>query len=173
MVNLTIREEISHELNHLPLVLHIRNSESGQHWFRWWLVAYSVPSHLLNKLLSIESLGTNFGEIVIKIQNCSFTKTHPEISSTNGSHLVEWGWLKTNRITLGNTDLQAILQTNDATTDPFDKNFSRLAISVALIGARFHPMKWHITYSILNCMATSGSGNPRNNLNWHFWVWML
>ena len=29
--------------NHLPLVPHISVSESGQHWFGWWLVAYSVP----------------------------------------------------------------------------------------------------------------------------------
>ena len=33
---------------HLPLGLHIFMSESGQHWFRWWLVAYSSPSHYLN-----------------------------------------------------------------------------------------------------------------------------
>ena len=32
---------------HLPLVPHIGVSESGQHWFRWWLVAYSVSRHYL------------------------------------------------------------------------------------------------------------------------------
>ena len=31
-----------------PPVLHIC-SESGQHWFRQWLVAYSVPGHYLNQ----------------------------------------------------------------------------------------------------------------------------
>ena len=36
-------------LTHLPLVLHICVSESGQHWFRWWLVTYSAPSHYLNQ----------------------------------------------------------------------------------------------------------------------------
>ena len=36
-------------LTHLPLVPHICFSESGQHWFRWWLVVYSVPSHYLNQ----------------------------------------------------------------------------------------------------------------------------
>ena len=36
-------------LTHLPLVPHIYVSESGQHWFRQWLVAYSAPSQYLNK----------------------------------------------------------------------------------------------------------------------------
>ena len=36
-------------LTHLPLVPHICVIELGQHWFRWWLVAYSVPSHYLNQ----------------------------------------------------------------------------------------------------------------------------
>ena len=36
-------------LTHLPLVPHICVSESGQHWFRWWLVAYSAPSQYLNQ----------------------------------------------------------------------------------------------------------------------------
>ena len=35
-------------LTHLPLVPHICVSESDQHWFRKWLVAYSAPSHYLN-----------------------------------------------------------------------------------------------------------------------------
>ena len=34
-------------LTHLSLVLHICVSESGQHWFRQWFVAYSVPYHYL------------------------------------------------------------------------------------------------------------------------------
>ena len=34
---------------HLPLVPHICVSESGQHWFRKWLIAYSAPSHFLNQ----------------------------------------------------------------------------------------------------------------------------
>ena len=37
------------ELTHLPLVLHICVSELGHHWFRYWPVAYSVPSHYLNQ----------------------------------------------------------------------------------------------------------------------------
>ena len=36
-------------LTHLPLVAHICVSESGQHWFRYWLVACSAPSHYLNQ----------------------------------------------------------------------------------------------------------------------------
>ena len=36
-------------LTHLPQVPHICFIESGQHWFRQWLVAYSAPSHYLNQ----------------------------------------------------------------------------------------------------------------------------
>ena len=36
-------------LTHLPLVSRIWVSESGQHWFRKWLVAYSAPRHYLNQ----------------------------------------------------------------------------------------------------------------------------
>ena len=36
-------------LTHLPLLPHILVSESDQHWFRWWLIAYSAPSHYLNQ----------------------------------------------------------------------------------------------------------------------------
>ena len=36
-------------LTHLPLVLHIYISESGQHWFRQWVVTYSAPSRYLNQ----------------------------------------------------------------------------------------------------------------------------
>ena len=46
-------------------------------------VAYSAPSHYLNQSWVIVSwtLGTNFNEILIKIQNFSFTKMHLKISS--------------------------------------------------------------------------------------------
>ena len=37
------------DLTHLPLVPHICVSNSGQLWFRLWLVAYSAPSHYLNQ----------------------------------------------------------------------------------------------------------------------------
>ena len=36
-------------LIHLPLVSHICFSELGQHWFRYWLVAYSALSHYPNQ----------------------------------------------------------------------------------------------------------------------------
>ena len=38
-----------YKLTHLLLVPHICVSESGQHWLRWWVVAYSAPSHYLNQ----------------------------------------------------------------------------------------------------------------------------
>ena len=34
---------------HLPLVPYICDSELGQHWFRYWLVACSAPTHYLNQ----------------------------------------------------------------------------------------------------------------------------
>ena len=37
------------DLTNLPVVTHICISESGQHWLREWLVAYSAPSHCLNQ----------------------------------------------------------------------------------------------------------------------------
>ena len=40
-------------LTHLPLKPHICISESGQHWLRKWLVAFSAPSHYLNQCLVI------------------------------------------------------------------------------------------------------------------------
>ena len=36
-------------INSSPLALHICVSESGQHWFRQWLVGNSAPSHCLNQ----------------------------------------------------------------------------------------------------------------------------
>ena len=39
--------------NSSPLVPHICVSELGQHWFRWWLVAWSAPSHFLNQCWNI------------------------------------------------------------------------------------------------------------------------
>ena len=36
-------------LTYLPLGPHICVGESGQHWFRKWLVAYSAPNHHLNQ----------------------------------------------------------------------------------------------------------------------------
>ena len=58
-------------VTHLPLVLHICVTELGQHWFRYWLVTNSAPSHYLSQcwVLSIGPFATNFSEILIKIQN--------------------------------------------------------------------------------------------------------
>ena len=40
-------------LTPFPLLPHICVSESSQHWFRLWLVAFSAPSHYLNKCWDI------------------------------------------------------------------------------------------------------------------------
>ena len=41
------------QLTHLPLVPHICVIELDQHWSRWWLVAFSAPSHYLNQYWTI------------------------------------------------------------------------------------------------------------------------
>ena len=56
-------------IHSLILVLHICISESGQHWFRQWLGAWSAPNHYLNQcwILLIGPLGINFSEMAIEI----------------------------------------------------------------------------------------------------------
>ena len=51
------------------VLLHICISESGQHWFRQWLGAWSAPNHYLNQcwILLIGPLGINFSEMAIEI----------------------------------------------------------------------------------------------------------
>ena len=46
-----VKAEISpkEKLSHLPLVPLICVSESGQHWFRYWVVVRMAPSHYLNQ----------------------------------------------------------------------------------------------------------------------------
>ena len=62
---------------------HICVRESGEHWFRRWLVAYSAPTHCLNQFWVVvnwtfrNKLHWNFN----KIQNFSFMKMHPKASS--------------------------------------------------------------------------------------------
>ena len=36
-------------ITHLPLVPHICFGKLGRHWFRYWLVAFSAPSHYLKQ----------------------------------------------------------------------------------------------------------------------------
>ena len=82
-------------LTHLLLVPHICVSESGQHWFRWRIVAYSTPSHYLNRCWVIVIIGTNFSEILINIQNFSFNKMDLKISSAKWRpFLSRVGWVK-------------------------------------------------------------------------------
>ena len=71
-------------LTHLPILPHIWVSESGQHWFRWWLVAYWSPSHHLNQCCVIinwtlrDKLQWNFSQ---NTKNAKYTKLHLKISS--------------------------------------------------------------------------------------------
>ena len=73
----------TNELHHLPLVPHICVSESGQHWFREWLVTYSAPSHYLKQCWFVVNLALrnkvqwNFNQNV----KLSFKKMHLKTSS--------------------------------------------------------------------------------------------
>ena len=70
-------------LTYHPLVLHICVSGSGQHASDNGLLPIRRQAIIRTNagLLSIEPSGTNFSEILIKIQNSSFTKRHLKISS--------------------------------------------------------------------------------------------
>ena len=67
-------------LVHLPLVSHKCASESGQHWFRLWLVAFSVPSHYLSQCWNIVNWIPR-KNILIEIDIFSFKKIHLKMSS--------------------------------------------------------------------------------------------
>ena len=41
--------EFSQFLTHLPIVPHICIRQLGEHWFRWWLVAYLAPNHYIKQ----------------------------------------------------------------------------------------------------------------------------
>ena len=75
------------DLTHLPIVPH--TCLSGQHCCREWLVTYLVPSHNNAGLLSIEPLGTNFSEILIKIQIFHSWKCIWKYRLLNSSHFVQ------------------------------------------------------------------------------------
>ena len=74
------------------LAPHICVRELGQHWFREWLVAWSAPSHYLNRWWLIVNwpLGTNFSEIRIKIHNFSFMKMNLKVSSAKWRPFCFW-----------------------------------------------------------------------------------
>ena len=60
-----------------------RRRSSYSSWFRWWLVAWSAPSHYLNQCWNIvnSNLRTNFSEISSEIHAFPFTKMHLKMSS--------------------------------------------------------------------------------------------
>ena len=68
------------QLINLPLEPHIYVSELGQHWLRYWLVAWSALSHCLNQCW-VGSLGTNLSEIRIQLVTFSFKKMRQKMSS--------------------------------------------------------------------------------------------
>ena len=87
----------TNEFTHFPLEPHICASESGQHWFRQWLVAYSAPSHYLKQCWVIvnwtlrNKLQWNFNQ---NIKRFIHKKSIWKYCLRNGSHLVkgEMSW---------------------------------------------------------------------------------
>ena len=86
-------------LTHLPLVPHICVSQSGQHWFRKWLFAYSAPSHYLNQCWVIVNwtLRNKFQWNFNQYKKISFTKMHLKIPSAkcagrDGKYLCRVRW---------------------------------------------------------------------------------
>ena len=91
---------------------HICVTESGQHWFRQWFVAFSVPSHYLNQCSVIvnwtqrNTLQWNFN---LNTAGFSFAKMHLNISSAKkrpaclGGEELKWSipffWFITYHIT--------------------------------------------------------------------------
>ena len=74
---------------------------TNHHWLRFEIMACRlIGVNSLSKPMQgyclIGPLGTNISEILIKIQNFSFMKMHPKISSRNGGHFSqgERSWLE-------------------------------------------------------------------------------
>ena len=70
-------------LTHLPLVPHVCVREQGQHWFRYWLVTCSVPSHYLHQcwLIVNWTLGNKLQWNFHKKEKVSFKKIKLKILS--------------------------------------------------------------------------------------------
>ena len=56
---------------HWSRAMHICVSKVAQHWFIYWIVVYSAPSHYLNqcRILTVESKGTYFNAILFEDQS--------------------------------------------------------------------------------------------------------
>ena len=94
---------IMHQLalsTHLPLVPHICVSDSGQRWFKWWLVVYSAPTHYLKQCWVIVNWTLRKKNPWIFSQNTKFF-IHKKIiwkyrlrkggHFVQGSELKQWG----------------------------------------------------------------------------------
>ena len=84
--------------NPYPLVPHKCVSGLGQHWFRQWLVANSMPSHYLNQCWAIinwtlrEKLQWNFNW---NTKLCIHDDVFQNVVSENGGHFVQGRWVNT------------------------------------------------------------------------------
>ena len=74
-------------LTHLSLVTHICISELGQHWFKYWLVACSAPSHYLNQWRLIVNWTLRNKFQWISIQNTKFLLMEMHLKMCNNAML--------------------------------------------------------------------------------------
>ena len=74
-------------LIHCGLVALYGIKDLSYHWSRWWLVAYLVPNHYLNKWL-IGPIRTNFSEIWIKYSNLIKENTLEKYCRQTYNHFV-------------------------------------------------------------------------------------
>ena len=80
-------------LTHLPLLPHIYVSEIGQHWFRQWLGAFSVPIHYMNQwwLVVNWTPGNKFRCNSNRNSIICIQKLHLKLSSAKMVAILSWG----------------------------------------------------------------------------------
>ena len=90
-------------LTDLPLMPHVCVSESGQHWFRYGLVAYLAPSHYLNQCWVIVNWTPENKFQWNLNRNFSFEKMHLKLLFAKMAAILSRGrWVKLAQVILEN-----------------------------------------------------------------------
>ena len=93
-------------LTHWGRVTHICVVDLGHHWFRYWLVACSAPSHYLNLCWNIVYWTFRHKLQWIGIQSFSFKKLHLQMSSAKWRlFCLGLNELKTMKVNILNEDI--------------------------------------------------------------------
>ena len=130
---------------------HICVSKSAQHWFRYWLVAYSAPSHYLNQCWVIvnctlrNKFQWNFNQntkLFIHENACENIVCEMAAILSRGNELTCWGQVTHMRPWTGSSLVQVIYcrlficrqfgsWTNDLLSiEPLGTNFSEILIAI-------------------------------------------